>query len=179
LHLNASRQEGVYVPEVEEISELEDEFPELGEEQENLVSMAFVPSPQDEILVSAFSINITRRDIQTLNRLNWLNDEIINFYMNLICERSQNKSANHASDYLDLSCYAFSTFFYPKLLKDGYGSLKRWTRKVDLFTYNLILIPIHLGLHWTLAVIDFNCEEIRYYDSMNGNNNECLKVLKY
>ena len=27
-------------------------------------------------------------------------------------------------------------------------------------------------------VIDFNCREIRYYDSMNGNNGECLKALK-
>ncbi len=126
----------------------------------------------DEVLSNAFSISITRKDIQTLRGLNWLNDEIINFYMNLICERSQTGETS-------LKTYAFSTFFYSKLIKDGYSSLKRWTRKVDIFSYNLIVVPIHLGLHWTLAVIDMNCQEIRYYDSMNGNNNECLKALRY
>ncbi len=129
-------------------------------------------APNDEVLSNAFNISITRKDIQTLRGLNWLNDEIINFYMNLICERSQTSDTG-------LKTYAFSTFFYSKLIKDGYSSLKRWTRKVDIFSYNLIVIPIHLGLHWTLAVIDMNCQEIRYYDSMNGNNNECLKALRY
>jgi len=129
-------------------------------------------APSDEVLSNAFSISITRKDIQTLRGLNWLNDEIINFYMNLICERSQTSQTG-------LKTYAFSTFFYSKLIKDGYSSLKRWTRKVDIFSYNLIVVPIHLGLHWTLAVVDMNCQEIRYYDSMNGNNNECLKALRY
>ena len=129
-------------------------------------------APSDEVLSNAFNISITRKDIQTLRGLNWLNDEIINFYMNLICERSQTSQTG-------LKTYSFSTFFYSKLIKDGYSSLKRWTRKVDIFSYNLIVVPIHLGLHWTLAVVDMNFQEIRYYDSMNGNNNECLKALRY
>ena len=144
---------------------------DFSDEQERCIKSAMNPHPQTEVLASGFGLEITRRDIQTLKGLNWLNDEIINFYMNLICERS---TANTGM----IKCYAFSTFFYPKLLKDGYNSLRRWTKKVDLFAHNLVLIPIHLGLHWTLAVIDFDCNEIRYYDSMNGNNSECLKALR-
>lgn len=137
------------------------------------------------MLISGFDVDITRRDIQTLKGLNWLNDEIINFYMNLIVERSKLSSSdsnnnNNCNTYGNekIKVYAFSTFFYSKLVKDGYNSLRRWTKKVDIFSHNLIMIPVHLGLHWTLAVIDFDCKEIRYYDSMNSNNSECLKSLR-
>ena len=121
---------------------------ELDENQELLIRNAFNNHPQDEVLINAFGISITRKDVQTLRGLNWLNDEVINFYMNLITERSVQNPAYSS----DLKCYTFSTFFYSKLIKDGYSTLKRWTRKVDIFSHNLILIPVHLGLHWTLAV---------------------------
>lgn len=70
--------------------------------------------------------------------LNWLNDEVINFYLQLICERSK------ANDNWP-NVYAFNTFFYPKLMQSGHAALRRWTRKVDIFSYDIILIPVHLG----------------------------------
>ena len=121
------------------------ELIELEEDQLARIENALVSSPPDEVLVSAFSISVTRRDISTLKGLNWLNDEIINFYMSLICERSK-ESPGLAK------VHAFTTFFYPKLIKDGYSALKRWTRKIDVFSYDFIIVPLHLGLHWTLAV---------------------------
>jgi Ulp1 family protease len=153
------------------------------DEQKECIKNAFIPNPPGEVLASGFALDITRRDIQTLKGTNWLNDEVINFYMNLIMERSSSSNSdnnnNKGNSYSNQAkVYAFSTFFYPKLIKDGYNSLRRWTKKVDLFTYNLVLVPIHLGVHWTLAVIDFDCKEIKYYDSMNGNNGECLNALR-
>lgn len=70
--------------------------------------------------------------------------KVINFYFNLLMERG-------GKDKLP-SVYVFNTFFYPKLCQGGHSALKRWTRRVDIFTYDLILIPIHLGIHWCLAV---------------------------
>ena len=74
-------------------------------------------------LVSAFRTDITRKDIDTLKGLNWLNDEVINFYMQMIVERSQEHD-NWPN------VYAFNTFFYPKIMQQGHASVKRWTRKV-------------------------------------------------
>ena len=37
-----------------------------------------------QVLVDAFSIPITRKDLDTLRGLNWLNDEIINFYLQVL-----------------------------------------------------------------------------------------------
>jgi len=45
-----------------------------------------------------------------------------------------------------LKVYCLSTFFYPKLLSSdghfaGHAAMKKWTKSVDLFLCDLILVP--------------------------------------
>ncbi|XP_071531621.1 sentrin-specific protease 1-like isoform X5 [Panulirus ornatus] len=147
----------------------EEEFVELTTDMEDIIDDALEKDPASEVLVDKFNIKITRRDIATLAGLNWLNDEVINFYMNLLMERGKNDNYP--------SVYAFNTFFYPKLVKSGYQSVQRWTKKVDVFSYDILFVPVHLEMHWCLATIDFQNKSVRYYDSMLGNNNRCLEAL--
>uniref|UniRef100_A0A8C8SAQ1 SUMO specific peptidase 1 n=1 Tax=Pelusios castaneus TaxID=367368 RepID=A0A8C8SAQ1_9SAUR len=147
----------------------EEEFPEITEEMEKEIKSVFRSGNQDEILSEAFRLTITRKDIQTLNNLNWLNDEIINFYMNLLMERSKEKGLP--------TVHAFNTFFFTKLKTAEYQAVKRWTKKVDIFSMDILLVPIHLGVHWCLAVIDFRKKTITYYDSMGGINIEACRIL--
>ncbi|XP_046688046.1 sentrin-specific protease 1-like [Homalodisca vitripennis] len=77
----------------------------------------------------------------------------------------------------NMAVYAFNTFFYPKLISQGYNSLKRWTKKVDIFDKEFLLVPIHLGIHWCMATVDFRDRTIRYYNSMESENNTCLYAL--
>ncbi|XP_059727844.1 sentrin-specific protease 1 isoform X2 [Haemorhous mexicanus] len=125
----------------------DDDFPEITEEMEKEIRGLFRAGNQDEVLSEAFRLTITRKDIQTLNNLNWLNDEIINFYMNLLMERSRQQPLP--------ALHAFNTFFFTKLRSGGYPAVRRWTKAVDIFSVDLLLVPIHLGLHWCLAVVDF------------------------
>ncbi|XP_064490394.1 sentrin-specific protease 1-like [Ornithodoros turicata] len=145
-------------------------LPKLTSEVEAVIDNALSPTPPDEVLASGFRLTVTRRDTETLAGLNWLNDEVINFYLNILVERGRTRNFP--------SVYAFSTFFYPKLVAGGHVALRRWTRKVDIFSHNLVLVPVHLGAHWCLAVIDFRSKTIQYYDSMGGSNQECLKALR-
>ncbi|NWX93428.1 SENP1 protease, partial [Nothoprocta pentlandii] len=147
----------------------EEEFPEITEEMEKEIKNVFRGGNQDEVLSEAFRLTITRKDIQTLNNLNWLNDEVINFYMNLLMERSKEKGLP--------TVHAFNTFFFTKLKTAGYQAVKRWTKKVDIFSVDLLLVPIHLGVHWCLAVVDFRKKSITYYDSMGGINSEACRIL--
>jgi len=144
-------------------------LPQLTPEMNRIIDGAFKPTPSEEILVEGFGQQLKRKDIQTLYKLNWLNDEVINFYMNLLIERGKQESY--------LKVYSFNTFFYPKLISQGYSSLRRWTKKVDIFTHDLLLFPIHLGVHWCMASIDFRDRKVRYYDSMGKENNKCLNAL--
>ena len=97
----------------------------------------------NEHLVEIATGRITRADIATLGQQNWLNDEVVNAYFQLLADRSKKKGPK---------VHSFNTFFYPKLIKTGHASLRRWTKKVDLFSMDFVLIPIHLGMHWCLAV---------------------------
>ena len=80
-------------------------------------------------------MNISRSDLATLEGLNWLNDEVINFYMELIKERSEQNE--------DLPrVHVMNTFFLGKLLQQGHSGVRRWTRKVDIFSYDVIPVPV-------------------------------------
>jgi sentrin-specific protease 1 len=115
---------------------------------------------------------ITTGDIDTLRASNWLNDNIINFYMEMIVERSS------ATDNWP-KVYCMNTFFLPKLSESGYDNIKKWTKNVDIFSYDVIIVPVHLGNHWCLAVINLKKKGVFFYDSMGSNNPSILKLLLY
>lgn len=128
----------------------------------------------DGIIITKFNITIRRANIETLNGENWLDDEIINFYMNLLMERSKICSQSEGLPRV----YAFNTFFMTRLLTSGYAGVRRWTKNVDIFEYELIPVPVHVnGVHWCMAIIDFRHRTIRYYDSLGSKNPEVLNKL--
>jgi len=157
-------------------AELEAESKEDEEELEEDTNLPPITAKMEEeikkafesrgTLVEAYRIPISSADITTLRRLNWLNDEVINFYMQMIVARAEAGKI-----------YAFNTFFYTQYKDNGFAKIKRWTKKVDLFTHELVLIPVHLGMHWCLATINFLKKKVCYYDSMGGNNQQCVDLL--
>ncbi|XP_022597661.1 sentrin-specific protease 1 [Seriola dumerili] len=158
-------------PVIEEPKPLEEkpEFPELTEEMEAEVNRVLRGGSPHEVLSEGFGLSLTRKDLHTLSNLNWLNDEVINFYMNLLVERSKDPSLP--------SVNTFNTFFYPKLRSSGYSAVRRWTKKMDIFSKDILLVPVHLDVHWCLSVVDFRKKAIMYFDSMGGNNHEACKIL--
>ncbi|KAI6656506.1 Sentrin-specific protease 1 [Oopsacas minuta] len=145
---------------------------DLGDEMELRVTRALVNTPIEEELSSGFRLHIKRKDMSTLQTSHWLNDEIINFYCSMIADRSQQKKDKPLP-----TVYAFNTFFYTQLKDRGYDSIKRWTRRIDIFTLDMIIIPIHLGMHWCMAIINFRRKTVVYYDSFLGSNVRCLNLL--
>ena len=63
------------------------EMPDLTSEMTAVIRRS--QASRGEVLVDAHKIQITVKDLDTLSGLNWLNDEIINFYMQMIVERSK------------------------------------------------------------------------------------------
>lgn len=48
---------------------------------------------------------------------------------------------------------------------------------MDIFAHDLIVVPVHLGVHWCLSIVDFRAKKINYLDSMGGRNQACLDAL--
>mmetsp|Transcript_14505 Transcript_14505/g.31780 ORF Transcript_14505/g.31780 Transcript_14505/m.31780 type:complete len:211 (+) Transcript_14505:152-784(+) len=51
------------------------------------------------------------------------------------------------------SCQFFTRLISPKKFDVGHGLVSRWTKNVDLFSRDFILVPINMSLHWSLAVV--------------------------
>ncbi|XP_068194936.1 sentrin-specific protease 2 isoform X2 [Antennarius striatus] len=154
----------------------DEDIPRLTKEMAAEVTCALSQSDPNVVLSAAFKLRITQRDLSTLQEGSWLNDEVINFYLSLVMERSSGQAAA-------LKVYSFSTFFFPKLQsgggvqEGGHAAVRRWTKAVDLFFHDLILVPLHLGVHWAMAVIDFNSKTVKSYDSMDQRHDDICRIL--
>ena len=128
-----------------------------------------------EAVVSKFSLHLTRGDLTCLYPENLLNDNIINYYIEMMQERS---SKNPGLP----TFHAFSTQFYDKLLKSGYQGVHKWTKKVDIFNKDLLLFPINYkAIHWILAVVNLRQKMIYLYNSAGlANVESCFEpILNY
>ncbi|KAH7858317.1 hypothetical protein Vadar_022344 [Vaccinium darrowii] len=156
-------------------------FVPLTEEEEAKVSWAFSNSSRRNVLATHeySNIEITGELLQCLRPGAWLNDEVINVYLELLKEREKREPEKF------LKCHFFNTFFYKKLIggKNGYDfkSVRRWTsqRKLGycLLECDKIFVPIHKDIHWCLAVINKKDEKFQYLDSLKGIDTQVLKVL--
>ncbi|KAM0886035.1 hypothetical protein ACQ4PT_029969 [Festuca glaucescens] len=159
--------------------EVPEPFVPLTDEDEDRVRHALGCSKRRETLSvhEPSNIVITREILQCLNDKDWLNDEVINLYLELLKEREL-KEPNKF-----VKCHFFNTFFYKKLINGGYDykAVRRWTTKRKL-GYNLIdcdkiFVPIHKEVHWCLAVINIKDKKFQYLDSLGSMDMKALKLL--
>ena len=145
-----------------------------------------------EIVIDAFSVPLQGQHVQCLRPGQWLNDEVMNFYIEVLRERAERHetaamSARAAGRVVAAvpRVHFFGTFFYLKLAKtsDGpyaYKNVQRWTLKLKstLFAFDLVLLPIHVhDSHWCLAYIDMRTKTITYWDSLRaGTDDGCMQV---
>jgi sentrin-specific protease 1 len=125
----------------------------------------------NDIVTEKFNIVITGETMRRLQEKQWLNDEIINFYMKLLQERDKELCKNFA----DRSpSYFFSSHFMDLLkTRDEYNfqKVRRWAKDVPMSEQRRIYFPININnQHWALAVVHMDIKEIRYYDSIFGEN---------
>jgi len=112
---------------------------------------------------------ISYESILRLKDERWFNDEIINFYMVILGKKFQKH-------------WFFTTFFFEKLSKNSYETVKRYTKNVDIFKNEKVFIPInYVKSHWALAVINFKDKRYEYYDSLLNKESEhyCENIFKH
>jgi hypothetical protein len=110
---------------------------------------------------------LTVADLQTLPGTAWLNDAVINYYLELMIKGKEGGFFCHSSHFL------------PKLARQGPQSVARWTRGHDLKTKKLVLIPAHVGgNHWCLAVAEILPRRLWYFDSLGSSGSQQLKLLR-
>ncbi|KAL9260270.1 Ubiquitin-like-specific protease ESD4-like protein [Drosera capensis] len=165
----------------EQEDSLRELFVPLTREEEENVAQA-LRSNSKKVLVTheGSNIQITGELIQCLRPGAWLNDEVINLYLELLKERERRDPKKF------LKCHFLNTFFYKKLIggRGGYDykSVRRWTtqRKLGygLLDCEKIFVPIHQEVHWCLAIINKKEQKFQYLDSLGGRDTKVLRVLE-
>ena len=113
---------------------------------------------ENHVVLDKFAIPMTIEKLKCLRPNVWLNDEVINFYFNML--KAQNSTI-----------HCFSTHFFVKLCpgnlsKFSFDNVRRWTKSVDIFSKRKIFIPIHHNKnHWVLIFIDIVKKEVHFMDS--------------
>jgi hypothetical protein len=94
-------------------------------------------------------------DIEKLDEGEFLNDNLIGFYLQWLQDQLKQKHSEWAE-----RIYFQNTFFYQKLSNPekgikgiNYEAVKKWTSKVDLLDKDYIIIPINEHSHWYVAII--------------------------
>ncbi|KAJ5365837.1 Peptidase C48 SUMO/Sentrin/Ubl1 [Penicillium concentricum] len=98
---------------------------------------------------------VTLNDRERLLRDDFLNDNLIALYMRFLqdhLERTNKEAAKRI--------YFFNTYFFATLTNTprgdrgiNYSGVEKWTRNVDLFSYDYIVVPINESAHWYVAII--------------------------
>ena len=114
------------------------------------------------------SVTVTFQDYKTLEHDTFLNDIIIDFYLTYLHENMLNKEDAP-------NVYMFSTMFYKRMLtqpsskslkpdsfeknsnlsaaQKRHMRVRGWTKNVELFSKDMIIIPICEHSHWYLVIV--------------------------
>jgi Ulp1 family protease len=132
------------------------------------------------IVIDKFGIPMTRKKFSCLKPGVWLNDEVINFYSNILLEH--NNSQRHSKKkyhYLNTNFYAMLTLNYSLNFLNG----DAFVRSIDVFSKKKLFIPINIAnTHWVLVVVNIQEKTIHYYDSLYAKGNGslfCGNILKW
>lgn len=106
--------------------------------------------------------DLSHHDVAKLSDKQWLNGEIINFYLNLL-------QLHHAD------VYVFPSQHFESMQEHGlkHRGVKHRCRGTDIFTKRLLLAPIHHNKHWTLQSTLFedpSKPEVTYLNSISPAN---------
>ncbi|XP_024979363.1 probable ubiquitin-like-specific protease 2B isoform X2 [Cynara cardunculus var. scolymus] len=122
------------------------------------------------------SISISKRDFQLLQPEKFINDTIVDFYIEYL--KKKIKPA-------DGRVHFFNSFFFRKLAdfdenqlrlfdaEAAFQRVRKWTKKVNIFQKEYIFIPVNFRLHWSLIVICHPGEVVNFTDEELVNS---LKV---
>jgi hypothetical protein len=104
----------------------------LSIEEEAAVDSALSPPYDHSVICEKFKIPMTRSNISCLRPVTWLNDEVINFYLEMLAERDTLLSENSKTG--RRTSHYFNTFFISKLLERGeftYSNVRRYSRNIS------------------------------------------------
>lgn len=100
-------------------------------------------------------VSVEFSDLIRLEEAEFLNDNLIGFYLRYLERRLEETKPEIAK-----KVYFFNTFFFASLTNTqkgkgdiNYEAVQNWTRSIDIFAFEYVVVPINESAHWYLAII--------------------------
>uniref|UniRef100_A0A8D8Y097 Sentrin-specific protease 7 n=2 Tax=Cacopsylla melanoneura TaxID=428564 RepID=A0A8D8Y097_9HEMI len=142
--------------------------PELRNVGSTPVPVQAVAPVQTIFIYKPTGISINTEDYACLDREQFINDVIIDFYLGFLLQEM-------ATPQIKEKTHIFSTFFYKRLTqkptrkvagsiegdpnvsaaKKRHSRVQSWTKNINVFEKDFIVVPINSNAHWFLAIICF------------------------
>ena len=154
------------------------------------VDRALAPGPVEQLAARTFTsfgaLTVTRTHMECLRPGMWLNDEVINYYLGLLLQRELARRPPSCT--AAPRVHVFSTFFFAQLSGAGglsqynFEAVRRWSTPSTTGGYcildcDILLVPVHLGVHWVLAVAYLREGRTELLDSLGGRPRRVLDLL--
>lgn len=94
---------------------------------------------------------VDAQDLERLRDNEFLNDNLIGFYIRFLEDHLDRTNKEAAK-----KVYFFNSYFYATLTSKrpiNYESVQKWTRTVDIFSHDYVVVPINEAAHWYVAII--------------------------
>ena len=146
-------------------------IPDISSEDNNIIDEAIAMAANDQQVLAT----IGSYEVNGLE----LDSKVIDGYMSLLQGRSTTRR---------VKCMGSS--FFRRLFNPSGGDkhqpsdtvnmrqVAAYTRNIDIFQFQLILVPVLVKSHWTLVAVDMALNQIRYLDSQTGNGMQFLPAIK-
>jgi Ulp1 family protease len=95
------------------------------------------------------------QDLERLRDNEFLNDNLIGFYIRFLEDHLERNNKEVSKRVYFFNSYFFATLTNLPRGKQGinYEGVQKWTRYVDIFSYDYIVVPINEAAHWYVAII--------------------------
>ncbi|KAF7116318.1 hypothetical protein CNMCM5793_004484 [Aspergillus hiratsukae] len=95
------------------------------------------------------------QDLERLRDNEFLNDNLIGFYIRFLEDHLERNNKEVSKRVYFFNSYFFATLTNLPRSKQGinYDGVQKWTRNVDIFSYDYIVVPINEAAHWYVAII--------------------------
>jgi len=125
------------------------------------------------------AVTLTMNDVSRLQPGVYLNDNLLDFYLQYLYREKWDES-------LRQKVYLYNTFFFKKWIGvkqlNGevnldfdlrrYCKVKNWTKSVDIFSKDFLVVPVNYELHWSLGIVCFPGAVLD--DSKTANRRCCI-----
>ncbi|KAE8150181.1 hypothetical protein BDV25DRAFT_154908 [Aspergillus avenaceus] len=97
---------------------------------------------------------VNANDRERLRENEFLNDNLISFYIRFLEDHLDRTNKEAAKRVYFFNSYFFSTLTNLKGKRSvNYEGVQKWTRTVDIFAFDYIVVPINEDAHWYVAII--------------------------